>query len=61
MTMYTVSFKKNNVYQTNLVKTDKSISEIYDYFMEIKKVSDIFGIGEAMRDDIKPGKPVIKI
>lgn len=61
MTIYTVSFKKNEVYQSNLVKTDKSISEILDYFMNEKKATEVFGIGEATQDDLRPGKPIVKI
>ena len=61
MTMYVVSFKKNEVYQSNLVKTDKSIREIFDYFMDERKATEIFGIGEDTQDDLRPGKPVIRI
>lgn len=61
MTTYNVSFLKNDVYQSNLVKTSKSPVEIAQYFIDVKHVHEVLGINIATADDNRPGKPVLEI
>ena len=61
MKIYEISFSKNHVYQSNLVRTNKSPVEIGLWFKE--KYSDIrvTRIAIATVDSMKPGKPFITL
>jgi hypothetical protein len=61
LNMYDASFKRNGVYQSNLVRTDKNVSEIRSWFKENRPDSEILGILFADSDSLRPGKPVIII
>ena len=61
MTLYNVSFKKNGVYQTNLIETDKSPVDVGFYYRDIEKTSHVFNVDFATEDDDRPGKQIIRI
>lgn len=61
MKMYEVSFKKNDVYQSNIIKTKKSIVDIELWYKENRPDREIIDISIAMEDGIRPGKPIITI
>lgn len=60
MKMYDVSFLKNEIYQSNIVKTDKSPVEVALYFKDVKQAK-VLSVDEATADDLKPGKPILQI
>ena len=55
---FNISFKANDVYQTNLIK-GYSEEQVTDYFKEYKPNAEILGVKIATKDDERPGKPVI--
>ena len=59
--MYEVSFLKNGIYQSNIVKTKKSPVDIGLWYKENKPDASIIDISIATLDSIKPGKPTIII
>lgn len=60
MKKYNVSFERNGVYQTNIVETDKSPADIEAYYKN-KKKTNVFGVNPMTQDDVRPGKPVVRI
>lgn len=61
MNRYNVSFKKNGIYQTNLVETDKSPVDVGLYYRDVEKADHVFGVDYATADDERPGKPIVRI
>lgn len=60
MKLYEVGFIKNEIYQVNLVSTDKSPVEVGHYFRDVKN-ANVLSVDEATADDLRPGKPIIQI
>lgn len=58
--LYNVSFIKDNIFQTNLVKTYHEPAMIKLYYDQIIKADKVFQIIEARPDDMKPGKNIIE-
>ena len=58
MNTYNVSYKRNDVYQSNLYKSN-SIEEIKDSIAAYRPEIEVINIRLATSDDIKPGKPMI--
>lgn len=58
MNVYEVSFLKNGVYQSNLVKTEKSPVDIGLWYKENKPDTQVIGISIATSDSMRPDKPI---
>lgn len=56
---YNVTFEKNGVIQSNLIKTYHNERLIRLYFLHTLKADRVFSVEIATDDDMKPGKPVI--
>lgn len=59
MKEYIVGFIKDNIYQSNIVRTEKSPVEVGLYY---KDLSDhVYSVDYATPDNMKPGIPIINI
>lgn len=61
MKMYEISFLKNSVYQSNIVRTEKSPVDVSLWYKENRPNTSVIGISIATSDSMKPGKPIITI
>lgn len=55
---FNISFKKDGVYQANLIK-GYSEEQVTEFYANYKPDAEIIGVKLATNDDMKPGKPVI--
>ena len=55
---FNISFKKDGVYQANLIK-GYSEEQVTEFYANYKPEAEIIGVKLATNDDMKPGKPVI--
>lgn len=58
--LYDVSFEKNGIGQSNLVRTNKDIDTIKDFFKQVKGC-EVYGVRETTPESMKPGKPIVSI
>lgn len=61
MKQYNVSYQKNGVFQTCLVKTNQSPVFVGHYFRDVRKATHVYAVDIATADDMRPGKPCIEI
>ena len=59
MTSYEVTFERNGIYHSNIVKTEKSPIELSIWYKENKPETVVLNISIAT--SIKPGQPVIEL
>lgn len=55
---FNISFKKDGVYQANLIKGYNE-EQVTEFYANYKPEAEIIGVKLATNDDMKPGKPVI--
>lgn len=60
--LYSVSFIMNGIPHCNVVDSEKTVSEIEEYYLQKQNVSFVSVSTDCVRDHIKkPGMPVIKL
>jgi len=60
MAKYNVSFIRNGIYQSNLAEAG-SKEAVEEWFAQNKSNARVLTVREAVTDDLRPGKPIIRI
>jgi hypothetical protein len=61
MTSYEVTFERNGIYHSNIVRTEKSPIELSIWYKENKPGTFVHNISIATSESMKPGKPIIEL
>lgn len=59
MTNYEVTFERNGIYHSNIVRTEKSPVDVALWYKENKPGTSVLDVSIATSESMKPGKPII--
>ena len=61
MTNYEVTFERDGIYHSNIIKTEKSPVDIEFWYKDNRPGTVVLNISIATSESMKPGKPIIHL